>query len=77
VAAKMLPEIQLAKNPYDLATGCDALILMTEWNEFKHLDMAQVKSLMRQPVFIDGRNLYEPAVMNENGFIYRGVGRGY
>jgi UDPglucose 6-dehydrogenase len=50
---------------------------MTEWNEFKHLDMPQVKSLMRQPVFIDGRNLYEPVVMNENGFIYRGVGRGY
>ncbi len=77
VAAKMLPEVQLAKNPYDLATGCDALILMTEWNEFKHLDMVQIKSLMRQPVFIDGRNLYEPAAMNEYGFIYRGVGRGY
>ena len=77
VAAKMLPEVQLAKDAYDLATGCDALILMTEWNEFKHLDMGKIKSLMRQPVFIDGRNLYEPVVMSENGFIYRGVGRGY
>ena len=77
VAAKMVPEIQLAQNPYDLARGCDALILMTEWNEFKHLDLAQIKSSMRQPVFIDGRNLYEPALMQEHGFIYRGVGRGY
>ena len=77
VAAKMLPDVQLAKDPYDLARGCEAIILMTEWNEFKHLDMLQVKSLMRQPVFIDGRNLYEPPLMNEYGFIYRGVGRGY
>ena len=77
VAAKMLPEIELSKNPYDLAKGCDALVLMTEWNEFKHLDMTEIKTLMRQPVFIDGRNLYEPDPMAEYGFIYRGVGRGY
>ena len=77
VAAKMVPEIELSKNPYDLAKGCDALVLMTEWNEFKHLDMGEIKALMRQPVFIDGRNLYEPDPMAEYGFIYRGVGRGY
>jgi UDPglucose 6-dehydrogenase len=77
VAARMLPEVQLAKDAYDLANGCDALILMTEWNEFKHLDMSQIKSRMRQPVFVDGRNLYEPGPMQEWGFIYRGIGRGY
>ncbi len=77
VAAKMLPGLQLAEDAYDLAKDCDAIILLTEWNEFKHLDMLQVKVLMRQPVFIDGRNLYEPEVMNKYGFIYRGVGRGY
>lgn len=77
VAAKLLPEIQLAKDPYDLSQGCDAIVLMTEWNEFKHLNLAKIKSLMRQPIFIDGRNLYEPERMAEHGFIYRGVGRGY
>ncbi len=77
VAAKMVPSLQLAKDAYDLAKDCDALILLTEWNEFKHLDMARVKSLMRQPIFIDGRNLYEPEAMARYGFIYRGIGRGY
>ena len=73
----MLPDLQLAKDAYDLAKDCDALILLTEWNEFKHLDMPKIKSLMHQPVFIDGRNLYEPDTMQEHGFTYRGVGRGY
>ncbi|HXV42770.1 MAG TPA: UDP-glucose/GDP-mannose dehydrogenase family protein [Anaerolineae bacterium] len=77
VAAKMMPSLQLAEDAYDLARDCDALILLTEWNEFKHLDMPRIKSLMRQPIFIDGRNLYEPEIMTRSGFIYRGVGRGY
>jgi UDPglucose 6-dehydrogenase len=77
VAAKMLPDLILAEDAYELAKDCDALVLMTEWNEIKHLDMAQIKSVMRQPVFIDGRNLYEPEIMIGYGFTYRGVGRGY
>lgn len=77
VAAKMMPNLQLAEDVYSLAEGCDALILLTEWNEFKHLDLPRIKTLMRQPVFIDGRNLYEPDMMTRCGFIYRGVGRGY
>lgn len=77
VAAKMVPNLQLAKDAYDLAKECDALILLTEWNEFKHLDLSKIKSLMRQPIFIDGRNLYEPEAMARYGFIYRGIGRGY
>lgn len=77
VAAKMMPSLQLAEDAYDLAKDCDALIVLTEWNEFKNLDMPRIKSLMRQPVFIDGRNLYEPETMTNYGFIYRGVGRGY
>jgi UDPglucose 6-dehydrogenase len=77
VANKMLPGLVLSEDPYDLARDCDALILMTEWNEFKSLDMARLKALMCQPVFIDGRNLYEPETMINYGFIYRGVGRGY
>lgn len=77
VATKMMPSLQLAEDVYSLAEGCDALILLTEWNEFKHLDLARIREVMRQPVFIDGRNLYEPDRMTKCGFIYRGVGRGY
>ncbi len=77
VATKIVPTLKLAQDAYDLATGCDALVLLTEWNEFKHLNMARIKSLMRQPIFIDGRNLYEIEAMREYGFTYRGVGRGY
>jgi UDPglucose 6-dehydrogenase len=77
VASRLLPQLNLADDPYALATDCDALILLTEWNEFKSLDFERVQSLMRQPLFIDGRNLYEPKVMASYGFKYRGVGRGY
>jgi len=77
VVERVMPELTLCKNPYELAEGCDALVLMTEWNEFKHLDLARLRSLMRTPVFIDGRNVYEPNTMWEAGFQYRGIGRGY
>ncbi len=76
-ARRTIPELPLAKNPYDLAEGCDALVLVTEWNEFKHLDLARIRSLMKTPVFIDGRNVYDPETMREAGFLYRGMGRGY
>ncbi len=76
-APRAIPELQLARNPYELAEGCDALVLVTEWNEFKHLDLARIRSAMKTPVFIDGRNVYDPEVMREAGFLYRGMGRGY
>jgi UDPglucose 6-dehydrogenase len=50
---------------------------MTEWNEFKPLDLVRIRSLMRQPVLVDGRNVYEPETMREAGFLYQGAGRGY
>jgi UDPglucose 6-dehydrogenase len=75
--SRLLPDLQLAQDPYDLAAGCDAVIVCTEWNEFKHLDMARIKEIMRQPFIVDGRNLYEPEEMKRLGFVYRGVGRGY
>ncbi|MCX6069335.1 MAG: UDP-glucose/GDP-mannose dehydrogenase family protein, partial [Chloroflexi bacterium] len=62
---------------YDLAKGCDAVIVCTEWNEFKHLDLRRLHDVMRQPVVIDGRNIYDPAEMASYGFQYRGVGHGY
>jgi UDPglucose 6-dehydrogenase len=76
-AAKVLPQLALCKDPYELAEGCDALIVVTEWNEFKHLDMRRIREAMRQPILVDGRNLYNTEEMRTLGFIYRGVGRGY
>lgn len=76
-AARVLPDLQLAEDPYDLADGCDAVVICTEWNEFKHLDMNKIKQLMHQPFIVDGRNLYEPEDMERFGFTYRGVGRGH
>ena len=67
--------ITFCQNAYEVAEGCDALVMITEWNEFKSLDMLSIRSAMRRPVLIDGRNIYEPNEMNRLGFIYRGMGR--
>ncbi len=69
--------IHLAEDAYDLARGCDALVIATPWNEFKNLDMARIRDAMKQPIMVDGRNLYEADRMRALGFVYRGVGRGY
>lgn len=71
-----LDAVVFCENPYDVATGADALAVVTEWNEFKSLNMLQVRAAMRRPVLIDGRNIYEASEMNHYGFIYRGIGRG-
>ncbi len=76
-ASEMMPSIEMAETPYILAEGCDALIVCTEWNEFKQLDLRRIQSVMRQPVVVDGRNIYDPQQMINYGFRYRGVGRGY
>jgi UDPglucose 6-dehydrogenase len=71
----IVPDMEFTKDPYELAAGADALIVITEWNEFRHLDMVRIKTSMRRPVVIDGRNIYVPAEMREIGFTYRGIGR--
>ena len=71
-----LEDVHFCKNAYDVAEGADALVIVTEWNEFKSLNMTQVHAAMRRPVLIDGRNIYEAVEMNRVGFIYRGMGRG-
>jgi UDPglucose 6-dehydrogenase len=76
-AEHLLEDVTFCEDPYQVAEGADGLILVTEWNEFKQLDMNRIKSLMRQPVLIDGRNIYDPDRMVELGFNYRGMGRGY
>jgi len=74
-AKRVMPYLELADNPYELVKDADAVIVLTPWNEFKNLDMDRIKSAMRTPVMIDGRNLYEPAEMKALGFIYSAMGR--
>jgi UDPglucose 6-dehydrogenase len=68
--------VELCKDPYEVANGSDALIVVTEWNEFKQLDLEKVKDSMKSPVVYDGRNIYDPTLMREMGFKYRAIGRG-
>lgn len=75
-ARQILPDVYLGTDAYDVATGCDALALVTEWNEFKELDMAAIRERMRTPVLIDGRNIYDPHELARLGFHYIGMGRG-
>ncbi|HLJ34067.1 MAG TPA: UDP-glucose/GDP-mannose dehydrogenase family protein [Ktedonobacteraceae bacterium] len=71
-----LESVTFCENAYKVAEDTDALVIATDWNEFKALDMLQIHHSMRRPILIDGRNVYEPADMNRLGFIYRGMGRG-
>ncbi len=77
VAAPLMADVTMYDDPYSLAEGCDALMVNTEWNEFKQLNRREVRDLMKQAIIFDGRNIYDPAEMAELGFQYRGVGRGY
>lgn len=77
ISARALHDVQFCQDAYAAAVGADALVLVTEWNEFKQLDMARVAASMKRRVLIDGRNVYEPDRMREFGYEYRGVGRGY
>jgi UDP-glucose 6-dehydrogenase len=63
--------------PYTLAEGCDAIMVVTDWNEFKNLDLERIRDRMRRPVLVDGRNIYDPAFVRSLGFVYRGIGRGF
>ncbi len=76
-ARRIMPEVTLLDNAYAVAEGADALILVAEWNEFKNLDLQKIKGLMNQPVLVDGRNIYDPALVRAAGFQYRAIGRGY
>ena len=74
-ARKVLPEIGYRRSAYAVAKGADALVVVTEWNEFRQLDLVRLKKAMRRPVLVDGRNIYDPAQMRALGFVYRGIGR--
>jgi UDPglucose 6-dehydrogenase len=74
-ARQEIPSIEYAADPYEAVRDADALLLITPWNEFKQADLARVRELLRTPVLLDGRNMYEPSEARELGFIYAGVGR--
>ncbi|MDK2861039.1 MAG: UDPglucose 6-dehydrogenase, partial [Thermodesulfobacterium sp.] len=73
-AAKGL-NIEYASDPLNCATQTDGLVLLTEWNEFRFLNLSQLKKVMKNPLIIDMRNIYEPSVVKSLGFSYEGIGR--
>ena len=75
LARRIVGDIEFAENPYDAVNGADGLILITEWNEFRNLDLAKVASLMKQANMVDARNVYSPKEMKSLGFKYLGIGR--
>ncbi|MFO8015741.1 MAG: UDP-glucose/GDP-mannose dehydrogenase family protein [Candidatus Woesearchaeota archaeon] len=74
-AKGILKDAAYAQDPYEAVKSCDALVIATEWDEFRSLDMKRIKSLMNIPVIFDGRNIYDPDTMKEEGFVYYSIGR--
>jgi UDPglucose 6-dehydrogenase len=75
-AAHLLPGVVLKAGPYEAVEGADVVVILTEWNQFRALDLNRVKQLLRQPVMVDLRNVYRPEDMRARGFRYASVGRG-
>lgn len=75
-AKKVLKNVSFCKDSYSAIKGVDCIVVMTEWSEFKELDFKKIKKLVRQPLIIDGRNIYDPKKLRKMGFKYVGVGRG-
>ena len=76
-AAPLMPAVEIYDDVYKMTDGCDALIVVTPWNEFKQLDLEKVRDMLNSPIIYDGRNIYDPRVMKEMGFTYRAIGRGF
>jgi len=72
---EVFPQITYGANAYEVATGADALVIVTEWNEFKNLNFERLSTLMARPLILDGRNLYDPERLRRLGFEYHSVGR--
>jgi UDPglucose 6-dehydrogenase len=74
-AKQVLNNVVFFENPYETARDCDALVVATEWNEFRNLDMKLIKTLLKNPVIIDGRNIYNPEELEALGITCLGIGR--
>jgi len=74
-AKAILTNVTYVEDMNDVAEGCDALVIATEWDEFKKLDLERARKAMTHPIMFDGRNLFDPAEMERLGFIYKSIGR--
>jgi UDPglucose 6-dehydrogenase len=74
-AAHLLPQVDFRSGPYEVAEDADALVILTEWDQFRALDLDRIKLLMRRPVLVDLRNVYRPEDVRARGFVYTSVGR--
>jgi UDPglucose 6-dehydrogenase len=74
-AKPLLPDVTFCAGPYDCADGADALVIVTEWEQFRALDLTRLKNDMKSPVVVDLRNIYRPEEMSQLGFVYESVGR--
>jgi UDPglucose 6-dehydrogenase len=74
-AKKSLEKIEWCNDPYEVAKGADALVIITEWNEFRGLDLTKLGEIMNTKLIVDMRNIYKPAEMREAGFHYVSIGR--
>jgi UDPglucose 6-dehydrogenase len=75
-ARRLMPRLETAVDPYACVEGADAMVILTEWDQFRALDLDRVKAALRKPVVVDLRNIYKPADMIEKGLAYVSVGRG-
>ena len=76
-AERVTTHVTFCQDPYEVAEGCDAIVLVTEWDEFRYLDWDRVLEGMRGDILVDGRNLYDPETMIQSGFCFRPIGRGF
>ena len=74
-AKRQLRDVEFCQDPYRVARNSDCLVIMTEWEEFRKMDLVRIKKLLRQPIIVDGRNIFEPKEMDKLGFIYKSIGR--
>jgi UDPglucose 6-dehydrogenase len=74
-AKEVLRDVTYCKTPYDAVKGADCMVVLTEWDEVKGVNLEKIKKLLKHPIVIDGRNIFDPAAMEKLGFVYRSMGR--
>ena len=72
---RIMPEVKFADKAADACKDADALAIITEWDEFRQIDLEKIKKSMKTPIIFDGRNIYDPTEMKEKGFDYYSIGR--
>ena len=72
---EILKDVEYCNDPYEVSAGADAMVILTEWNEFREIDMGKIRDLLKNPIVIDGRNIYDPEEMRQKGMSYVSIGR--